>query len=478
MSTARGVAKNTTILFLGRVLSTGLGVVYVTVLARYIQAEGMGKIGTATSLVSMLHLLISFGLSEVIVRDIASHRARAGAYLPNILVLRVLLSTVFALVVVGITAMAHYPSDTIVIIYIYAVAYAIDDLTDVAFSMFNAFEKMEYPAGIQTLRDLVNISLSLAAVRLHASLVTIVLVSALANVFKLVVSLAVLRLGFVQWKPKIDVRLCRRLLVAALPFAALGILQVANQQIDTVLLSVQRPAQDVGWFSAAGTLINYLLLFPTVFLQAIFPVFSRFRTHSREALQQAYRSSFKFLVVFGFALCAGTIATAEHVIAIVYGPGFENAAVALQILAASLAWMFGFANGALLNATGGQTLLAAVTGAGVVLNVIAALVLIPQWSFVGASVASIVPGVIFAVPLTLTCHRRLGMRPPYASILKTLFCSLCMGAAVAVCLRASMNLFVTVFGIAPLVYGVSLLLLRVIGHEDIALVAQLLRRRD
>jgi len=476
MSTARGVAKNTIVLFLGRVLSIGLGVVYVAALARHVEAVGFGKIGTATSLVSMLHLLISFGLSEVTIRDVATDKARAGTYLPNVLALRLLLSIAFALLIVGITTAAHYPSDTIVIIYIYAFAYAIDALTDVVFSMFNAFERMEYPAAIQTARDLINISLSLAVIRFGASLTVIVLVSALANVLKLIVSLALLRFRYVQWKPKIDLWLCRRLIITALPFAALGVLLVANQQIDTVLLSLHRPAEDVGWFSAAGTLTGYLLFLPSLFLQAIFPVFSRLRARSREALQQAYNSSFKFLVVLGFALCAGTIATAEHVIALVYGAGFENAAIALRILGAQLAWMFGFANGALLNATGGQTLLAGITGAEVALNVMAALVLIPRLGFVGASLASVVPGMFSAVPLVLVCHRRLGIRPPCISALKALFSSAYMGVVVAACLKANVNLLVTVFGIAPVVYGTLLLALRVIDHDDVLVLTRIVQR--
>jgi O-antigen/teichoic acid export membrane protein len=230
MSTAKVVARNTMVLFLGRIISTGLGVVYVAALARYIQATGMGKIGTATSLVSMLNLLANLGLTEVMVRDIASDKNKASAYLPNVLALRVVLNVVFALALAGIAAFAGYPSDTIAIIYIYAIAYAIDALTDVTFSVFNAFERMEYPAAIQTARDVINIGLSLAAIQFRASLVTIVLVSALANVLKLAASLLLLRLCRVQWRPRIDMRLCRRLLVTALPFAALGILQVATNR--------------------------------------------------------------------------------------------------------------------------------------------------------------------------------------------------------------------------------------------------------
>ena len=476
VSTSRRVAKNTTVLLVSRVFSIGIGIVYVAVLARYIHAAGMGKIATAISLVSTLILLADFGLGQVVVRDVASDKTKAAFYVPNVLALRVLLSVVFLIVIVGITRITQYSSDTILIIYIYAVAYVFDVFTDVAFSVFNACEEMEFPAGIQIGRDVINVGLSLAAIHLGASLTMIVLISAVANLLKLVTSLAVLRWRFVQPKLQIDYRLCLYLLIVALPFAALAFIHLANSSIDTVLLSLYRPEQEVGWFSAANTLIAYLLLLPAQFLQAIFPVFARFHSFSRDALQQAYRTSFKYILLLGFPLWAGTIVTADHVIALVYGPGFEDGALALRILGFSLFWMFGFVNGALLTATGGQTLLAVLEGVSLVVNIVVALLLIPSFGLFGASIAAISPGVVFSFPIVLACHRRLGIKVPYALAIKSLVASIGMGITVALSLQAQINFFVAV-SFAPIIYGVLLLAFRAIGHEDILMLTQLLRRK-
>ncbi len=477
MNTARIVVKNTTVLLFGRALSLGLGIVYVAVLARYVQAAGMGKIATATSLVSILILLANFGLSQLVIRDVASDKAKASTYVLNALLLRVLLSVVFGIVIVGITAITKYPYDTTVIIYIYGFVYILDELTDVAFSIFKAFERMEYPAAIQSGRDIANVVLSLGAIYLRASLITIVLASAVASFLKLVVSLAVLRRRFVRPRLQIDRDLCRQLVVAALPFAALVFIPVVNRQIDTVVLSLYHSEEEVGWFSAANTLITYLLLVPNTFLQAIFPVFARFHSSSRDALRQAYRTFFKYLLLLGSALCVGTIVTADQVIALVYGPGFESAVLALRILAFQLFWMFGFANGALLNATGGQTFLAAIMGAGAALNVVLAFLLIPRFSFVGASIAPIASAGVLFFPITLACHRRLGARVPYALAIKSLLSSVLMGVVVALFLRAQINLFLVVLAIAPVVHGVLLVIFRAIGHEDILMLTHLFRRR-
>jgi O-antigen/teichoic acid export membrane protein len=475
MHTAKSVAKNASFLLLGRVISIGLGLVYYASLARYIHAAGLGKIAIATSLVSLLTLLVNFGLSQVIIRDVSTDKAKAQIYVSNSLFLRGVLSIVFVFTLIIVTKITNYPSDTILIIYIYATAYIFDEFTDVAFSIFNASEKMEYMTAIQVGRDIINIVLSLGAIYFHTSLIVIVLISALANLFKLAVSWFVLRWRFTKPSFHLDAQLCRRLFITALPFAALAILSSVHRQIDTVILSFYRPEAEVGWFSAANIPIGYLLLLPSTFLQAIFPVFARFHGFSKSSLQLAYVTSFNYLLLLGVPLCIGTLATADQVISLIYGRGFEKAALSLRISSLPLFWMFGYANGGLLNATGGQKLSASVAGMAALINVLLALWLIPSHGYIGASIAAVAPGILFFFPLTLICHRRVGVGLPYALAAKTLISALCVGAATIFALKVRINLFIALFLIAPIVYALCLLALRAISRADMALLVGLVK---
>ena len=477
MQTARRVIRNTSVLLFGRVLAVGMGVIYVAALARYVGARGMGQIGTAISVVSILILIANFGLAQLIVRDVAADRSRAAIYVPNAALLRAGLCAAFAIALVAFTSSVHYAYDTQLIIYIYAVAYIFDDFTEIAFSIFNAYESMTYPTAIQTIRDLVNIGLSLTAIYLNAGLIVIVLITAAANLLKLIAAFVIMRVRLVKPVLQIDLALCRRMLLAALPFAAIAVVSLLERQVDTFLLSLYRSEQEVGWFSSANTLVGYLLIIPSVFLQAIFPVFSRFHFAARDRLQQAYRTSFRYMVLLGFPLCIGAIATADQVIKLVYGSGFENAALSLRILALLLLWMFGYANGALLNATGGQNFLAGMLGLGVAINTAVALVLIPRLGFIGASIAASSSGLLLAYPITRECHRRLDLRVPYAMAAKTLLAALCMGIVANLLVRAGVNLLIVVCLVGPAVYLAGLAGLRVITAEDLTLLRRLFRER-
>jgi len=475
MPTARSVAKNTSFLLLGRVIAMGLGVFYFAALARYIHDTGLGKIATAMSIVSLLTLLMNFGLSQVIIRDVANDKARARSYVSNALFLRGVLSAVSIIALVIVTKITGYPADTILIIYIYAAAYIFDEITDVTFSIFSAFEKMEHITALQVFRDIINIVLSLWAIYLHASLITIVSISALASLVKLFGAWIVLRWKFIKPVFHLDLRLCRELIIAALPFAAMIALQAIHRKIDTIILSLNRPPSEVGWFSAGNTIIDYLLLLPSVFLQAIFPVFSRLYNSSKTSLQLAYSTSFKYLLLLGIPLCIGTLVSADKVITLVFGSGFEKAAVSLKISSFLLFWMFGFANGGLLNATGGQKLLAVYAAFAAFTNLLLALFLVPRYGYLGASVASVVPGMITFFPITLICHKKVSIGLPYAMMAKILISALCMGGATHFALKGDVSLFIAVFLIAPMVYMLCLLALHAIEKKDLDLFIGLVK---
>ena len=82
------VAKNTSVLLAGQIFSRVLQIFYVAALARYIGADGIGKISTATALNGMLILLVAPGITTLLIRDVASNRKLVTTYLGNMLFIR------------------------------------------------------------------------------------------------------------------------------------------------------------------------------------------------------------------------------------------------------------------------------------------------------------------------------------------------------------------------------------------------------
>lgn len=476
MKTGRTILKNTTVSLLGRSFTILLGVLYITALSRHVGASGVGIIVTATALVPMASLLLNFGLNEVTVRDVAVNKNLAGPYLPNLFFIRGLLFIFFVGLIFAIVRVVGYPPETTVIIFIYCISYTLDELSAICFAIFNAHEKMEFSAALQTGRDLLNMGLSLVAITFKADLYLIVGVSVLASLIKFLVSLWIVKIKFTWPKFRIDLNLSLNIIKATMPFAALLMISVFLQHVDTFILSLFRPVNEVGWYGSANMLISYLLLVPNVFLQAVFPVFARFNAAAPDELRNAYSLSFKYLLVLGVAMCAGIWITADKVIELIFGPGFEGASLALRILSCLLLWMFGYANGSFLNATGGQFIATKYAGAGMVLAVGLSLLLTPRLGLVGSALARIFPGALFFLPLTLISHQRLGLTIPYRMVFKTVCAAIVMAVSAYIGIENDLPLLSVILLVAPIVYGTSLLILGVIDHSDIQRMMMIFKR--
>jgi O-antigen/teichoic acid export membrane protein len=473
MSNAATVSKNTAVLLAGYFISFALRLVYVGALARYIGATGLGQISTATALVSLVILLVNFGLDTLIVRDVAGSPGEAGKYVTNIAFLRFLLSLVFVILLAVVASLSSYPYETQVVIALFGLTYVFDAFSSIARSIFNAFQRMEFSSATDLARDLFNIGFSLLGIWLGWSLVAIVAVSAGASLIKLIISLAAMFRRFVRPQFQIDLTLCGKLLSAAIPFAVLLLISVSSAQMSTVILSLTSTAENVGIFAAAAMPISMLMMLPNMFMESILPAFSDRYRNSAAGLARSYGYCFKVMLIVGFPLGAGTILVSEHVVRLIFGPGFDRAVLIMDIMSIQLMTMVGYVNGAFLNATNRQTLFAVLRAAMAVLSIILSVILIPIYSYVGAALAVTLPALVDFGLYTVLCHRYAGLSLPWSNIGRIGFATLMMSGAGYLALHAGVNIIAVVFPLAPAVYVAALALLKVISGEEKQFLIQL-----
>jgi len=475
MTNSRTVSKNTFVLLAGSVISNALRIVYIGVLARYVGAEGIGQISTATALVSLAILLVNFGLDRLVIRDIAGDETRAAKYVANVAFIRLLLTLVMAIALAAVVSQSDYSDQTEACIAIYALVYVFDAFSDVGLSVFHAFQKMEYVAIIQFARDLLNVAISLLCISLGWSLVAIVSISAFASLFKLIISVTIMQWRFVRLVIHVDLAFCRHLLLTAIPFAILLSINVAHSQLSTIILSRIDTSEAVGIYSAATFPVVTLLILPTVFAQSIFPAFSHYYRSSPTALARSYRISYKAMLVVGLPMGAGAVLASKYMMALVYGPGFEDAVSVMNILAVQLLTMVGYVNGAFLHATNRQTLFATLQAVMLTLNAILSFILIPTYSYQGAALAVVAPTILSFGLYSALCHRCTGSPLPWGTAFKTGSGALVMSGASYLALNHGVSVLVVLVLLAPAMYLISLVALKVISAEEWRLIKEIIR---
>jgi len=465
LSTARTVSKNTLTLIAGSAISQLLRVLYIGLLARYIGAEGLGRISTATALVSLLMLMVNFGLDALVIREVASDKSRAASYVTNVALIRLLLTWLLGAMLFVIVSLSPYETETVVIIVVYAFVYVFESLFDVVRSVFHAFQKMEYGVAADVTRDLMNVVVSIVGIGLGWSLVGIVSVSAIASLFKLVVGVALMRSRLVSTRLCFDVRLSGRLLRESLPFFALLCISFAAERLSIIVLSWTDSAESVGIYSAGAFAITAVLLIPGMFYQSIFPAFSQAHQFSRFELCRLYEASYKAMLLMGFPLAVGTFLVSSELIDLVFGPEFVGATVVMRILAIQLFTIVGYVNGAFFNATKRQTLFMILRGASVGLSAMLSFVLIPNFGHIGAAVAVTIPAVIDFGLFSALCHRYTGLQLPWVLALRTGISTGIMGAVVYVALNHGLNVFAAVL-LGSVLYMLAIVALKALSSGE------------
>ena len=133
----------------------------------------------------------------------------------------------------------------------------------------------------------------------------------------------------------------RELVVAALP---LGLTLAVNElyfRADTFILSLSRPAAEVGHYTLAYRVYELLALIPAVVMTTVFPLLSRRLAEDREAAERTLRATARAFWTLGVPLAAGGLVLAPELARLVGGDEFAAAADPLRLLlcAAALAYL-------------------------------------------------------------------------------------------------------------------------------------------
>jgi O-antigen/teichoic acid export membrane protein len=442
MSTVQRVAKNTTVLLVAQVVSYLLAFLYTMYIARYLGAAGFGILSFALAFTGIFGVFGDLGLQPLTTREVARNKSLAPKYLANVSLMKVILAAVtFGLIALAINLMG-YPTETIRVVYLFGLYVICAAFTQMFYSLFQAFERMEFQAIGQMLNAALLLGGVIFAIKLGFSIIGFASLYVITSAIALGYSFAVMKLKFSNpasastakvieldwsfWKPTIK---------EALPFGLSAIFVAIFYWIGSVMLSSMKGDEVVGWYSAAYRMVLTLLFLPSAFNSAIFPVMSGFHVSSQDALRLSYAKYLKYMLVLTVPIGVGTTLLANRIILLIFGNGYMPSVVALQILV----WAFVFISMSspfyrLLEATNNQrkgTKAAAICMAS---NIALNLLLIPRYSYEGASIAAVATeGVSLAISFWY-CNK-LGYSMPRKLIgaaIKVVVATLAMAASVIV----------------------------------------------
>lgn len=477
MNVPQRIVKNVSVLFLSQMVGYVLGFFTLMYSARYLGVEGFGVLSFALAFTGIFTVLMDLGLNTLTIREVARNKSLAHEYIGNIILIKLLLSlATFGLIFLIINIVGYNPQ-TMSVVYVIALYAILTTFSQLFYSVFQAHEKMEY----QSLGYIINSSLLLLgvliAINYEFNIYQFSMIYAVVGSFILAYVLFIFVLKFNFPQIEFNWEIWKSFIKESWPFAVTSISINLYLWIDTILLSVLQGPEAVGLYNAAYKLILVLLFIPIVFNSAVFPLMSQYFVSSKESLKVIFDKLFKIMVLIGFPIGMGTLIIADKIILLVYGNQFLGSVIALQILIWSTVLIFLRSPlERLLESSNKQLSVTKIFVLGAIFNTILNIILIPQFSYVGAAIITILTDIIVLGLLIFTVKRNSGIffsKGTKISIIKIIVASIIM----AFCINQLkyLNIFLLII-LGAIIYIIMLLVMRILDNDEIIMIKSILKR--
>jgi O-antigen/teichoic acid export membrane protein len=468
------------------VVNKALDIGFAVLMLRVLGDTETGRFTWAALIVGYFDILINFGLGVLITREVARNPAAANRYLGAALVFRLglwLLALAIALVVAGpLSEALDLTSAMGVTLVVLVIGIGISNFGGLISALFNANERMEFPAGVTVFTTATKVAFGSAALLMGYGIVGLAVASVATNILTLTLYLT-LAARVLGWpRPELNAALGVRLARDAYPLMINNMLASIFFRIDGILLRAMWGDRMLGWYGAAYKVVDGLNVIPSSFVLALFPMFARAgggaappadaasaRQAPRPDLFRGTILGMRVLHAVAFPIAVGVTLLAEPIIGLFAGEDFlPHGAVTLQFLI----WFipFSFTNGLLqyvLIAVNRQHFITVAFVVAAAFNIGGNLLVIPQWGYVGASFMTVFSELVLLGPFLFAVRRYVGPLALLPIAWRPCLSAAVMAPAVWAVTAWSPLLAVPV---GAVVYGAALFALRGVTREEIALL--------
>ena len=474
MTVGKRIAENTIYLIFGRICAGLFYLITMALLARFLGVAYYGKYTFAIAYLAFFNMLSVFGIDTVLIREISRDNLSASRLLGCGMIIKGFFSALSLLLAVVIVFLLKLPHDTSKVICILSLSIAFN-VFQTPKVIFEVYLKSQYIVLIDFINKLITLSLVYIATLYDFSLIGVVYIILLSQFMGLIVLTMVSR-KFIDPVFVWDLKTIKYLLKESWPIALMAVFIVIYFRVDTIMLSFIKGDEAVGYYNGAYIIMTSLLLLPDAYVRSVFPVMSDFFKTKPHHIAKTFSRSFKYLGTVALPIvCVGAILS-EDIILFIFGNSFHHSVRAFQILifAAGIIFISNLVS-MTLTAMNKQKVNMWLALVNVISNIILNLMLIPRWSYIGASIATVITEGLGCLIAFFVNIRNLKIPLFSLSYLRCIRLFIAVGATVFVIkLLHGMHLLI-IIPLAAFIYVVSLFLVQWFDTEDKEMFKQIVK---
>ena len=388
---------NTSWLLGERILRMVISLFVGIYVARYLGPERFGLLSYALSFVWLFSSLASFGLDDILVRELVQRPEQRNNLLGTVFWLKVCGTAVMGIAIAAVLQFMAEDQRTCWMIVIIAFGFLFQ-ATNVIEFYFQAQVQSKFTVRAQVVQLLITSLFKIYLVWNKAELVWFALALMLDQAVVAVLFLLMYHWK-IEWFPffSFQWKHAKKLMIDAWPLIFTGMVVSVYMKIDQVMLKEMLDAKAVGVYASAVKLCEAWYFVPTAVMASLFPAVIEARKKSETVYDERIQKLYDLMVWGSVAIALPTTLLADWVILILYGTDFQEAADVLRIyIWAGVFVSLGVASSKWLVTENLQRYLFYRTALGAVLNISCNLWLIPIYGIRGAVFATLISYFIVA----------------------------------------------------------------------------------
>ena len=477
------VAKGTSLIFIGTILGTLLGLITRIITVRYITTTEFGLFSLALVIVNILAILSSLGFENSVPRYISyalgkKEYTKVWATIKSSIKITLFLSIVFSFllfILAPLVANLFHKPDLITPLRILAFTVPLLVLTNLLISILRGLEDVKAKIYFQNIFPFfIKIILLSLVILLGLSFKGVLYAYLISSLFTLILIIyyAKKKISKLIPQPLTSIpALTKELITFSLPLLGTSISNLIMSWTDTLMLGYFKSADVVGLYNVALPLSRYIAMPLTAMTFIYLPVVSQLYAQKKfKEMKRLYASVTKwtFFITLPILLCM--LLAPKSILSLLFGNKYIDASIALQLLViGKFIHIFLGPNGMTMISLGRTNIILFCTLISAFSNIFLNLLLIPKYGLAGAAGASAFSLALANILLSSFIFKFSGIHPFSKNYLKPVSITFILSL---ILFRLNLNIFLLIILISFLAL-ISIFLTKSIDQEDIQLLEAL-----
>lgn len=466
MTVATRVVKNSSFLILASLISNVIMFLLTLVTARYLGTYNFGLISSALSVIGIFGVFCDLGLGYYAIQKVSRDHSLTSKYFGTAFILRLILSVLTFIAYVIFSILSGFTGNALGVMIVVGVYMFFNALTNFYYSLYQSNEEMHYQTIVNTVYNVGVFLLALLFIYLKYDVVWIAAAYPIAIIISFILGCVIKIRHYPKFTYDFSREFLKELVINSIPFGITSVFTSIYFWIAAIILTFMSGSVAVGLFSSSQKIILVLSALFALLSNAVFPIMSQLFVQDKEKLNALYQKMLKYMLIASVPIAIGSVIYSYDIINIVFGSEYLEATLCLSVLMSAVIFMFlSGTTSTLLNAINKQFLVTKVAAAGALFSVIVNYILISRYSYVGASITSVLTELVVLI-LMLYSLNKTEFRLKIKSIIKPIIRVFLANIAMALILIYLHLPFIAGVFVAVVVYLVALFVTGSINDED------------